>query len=162
MAAFRLRYEVFTEEQGDARYADHEQRMCCDALDNEQSQLLLAVTAEGIVGTSRLSFRSAGPFLSDESYRWDLFALELRETVHNLISSVALWDRGAVLPAFRRSGILSSMEQNVTSEARENGCCAVVAVVHSYNAETIAFLEIAQVVLVLLDPVRRYHVEPTL
>lgn len=53
--AYHLRYQVFTREFGDERYADHVNEEFRDEDDGEQSHLVIAVAGDQVVGTFRVS-----------------------------------------------------------------------------------------------------------
>ncbi len=141
LAAYRVRYAVSTEEEGDERYADHAARILRDRLDDGPSRVIIAETSSGIVGTSRVSFRRDGPFIADELYRWDLLAAAANDDQPVELSGVALWDRGAVLANFRRLGIYKVTEALVTETARRNSIQILVGVVDPKKEVLMAFMK---------------------
>jgi GNAT superfamily N-acetyltransferase len=139
LAGLQIRYQVFTQEQRDDRYADHERMIFTDRMDGGYGRILIALADEKVVGTSRLSFRAQGPFLFDERYCWDVLAVKCGLTMDAVRLHTALWDRGAVLKAFRRLGLFAKIEEFILDEAAKKGAHVIVGVVKGDNRSSLEF-----------------------
>ena len=132
-AARRLRYAVFTEEQGDDRYADHVDRTFGDAWDDDRSVLLGAWDGPELVGTARLALRRHGPYLLDDLYAWDRLACLVGPGVPD---GVGIVSRVCVAPPRRGRGVVSLLLDALTERAYRERCTALVLAVRVGNPRT--------------------------
>ena len=84
-SAYQLRYNVFSLEGNDNRYADVNQKIYLDKWDaHPETQLLVALdNSSSVIGTLRYIPRRCGPYLGDESYAYDLVAEQLNLSIDN-------------------------------------------------------------------------------
>jgi N-acyl-L-homoserine lactone synthetase len=88
-AAHRLRYDVFTREMGDERYADHRRRVFVDESDEDLANPLLVALAGGdVVGSLRILPRRGRPVRHEHLSRFESLAATLALTCR-LSSSVS-------------------------------------------------------------------------
>lgn len=133
-SAYRLRYAVFTEEEGDQRFADHDQKAFIDTKDNSSSYLLIATNNhDETIGTLRLDFRRDAPFLSDHIYRFDLLAVETGCTLEQVLDRTGLVTRGVVRKDYRGSGVFSQMIASADQLFREHTVTLIVGAIKSEN-----------------------------
>ena len=133
-AAFRLRYEVFTAELGDDRYADHEKRLFLDCDDDARNHLLIAELDDGtVIGTVRLTLLKDCRFIGYDAYGWDQLATVLGITLDALLPRVARLDRGAVAKPWRRTGILGAFQPSYFSICYREGCDTLVGTIEVHN-----------------------------
>jgi len=107
--AYRLRYQVFSLEEGDYRYADKEAEVFKDYTDNGKHPIFIAKYNKKIIGTGKVAFRKTEPFLGDEYYHYDLLAEMVGLHVDELMTCVALFERIALDTKYRNNGIATMM-----------------------------------------------------
>ena len=128
---FRLRYDVFTLEKNDERYADHTTKEFRDS-DDCPSALLIGVFLEEdaverslaipkLIGTARLTPGKQHHFIAWEKYDFPTLAEQLELTIEELEESVLRIDRVAIAKPFRGSGLLTMLMQVIDQMAIENG-----------------------------------------
>ena len=106
-AAYRLRYEVFSGEGADYRFADAARRLYVDAFDGPHASLFIAQSPpQHVIGTVRLVVPGATPYFGYEHYR-DRLALQLGVAPEWLMHHTAIASRGVVARTFRGRGIAS-------------------------------------------------------
>ncbi len=110
LAAQQLRYTVFTLEEGDERYADHERGTFSDDRDGPSANVLIALDeTDTCVATLRFSLRREGPFIGDDAYPYEELSEALGLPVDQVLFCAALVERGVVKKEFRRSGVFREM-----------------------------------------------------
>jgi N-acyl-L-homoserine lactone synthetase len=125
-AAYKLRYEVFTLEQGRQDYADHHLEAWVDPLDRPQTSIIVAVADGEVIGTMRFVPRSTGEFLKEESYQLHLLSVPLGMATEELKERLGLIDRGVVRKDSRGRGLNRLMLVACQAEASNMGCMAVI------------------------------------
>ena len=127
-AVYRLRYQVFFEEGGDDRYADHELKHWRDEDDGPESTVVAAWAKEGTaVATTRLTCLKHRKFIGHSVFRFDLLADQLQRTEAELLDSVARADRGAVMASHRGKGLARLCQNAIEEIAMSYRCDILVA-----------------------------------
>lgn len=104
-AAFRLRYELYVEQQGlFGDTADHERRLLSDALD-EHAVIWVAHAGDQVVGTMRVCWGGEGRFDHEtrEAFNVDAFTSIVEEP------QIAVASRILVLPAYRQGHLTARL-----------------------------------------------------
>lgn len=128
-AVYRLRYQVFFEEGGDSRYADHQKKHWSDEDDGPKSTVVAAWTRDGeAVATMRLTCLKDHEFIGHSVFRFDLLAELLNLTEANLRKYVARADRGAVRADHRSKGLVKLCQELIEQLALSKSCDVLVGV----------------------------------
>ena len=101
LAAYRLRYDVFTREFNDDRYADHELQLFKDSDDVKESVLIIAIASGTVAGTVRLKPLPRREFIALERYQLSVLAKHLDIGIDLLRRKLGCLDRGVVKQEFR-------------------------------------------------------------
>jgi GNAT superfamily N-acetyltransferase len=134
LAALRLRYEVFCEEGGDDRYADHARRVFVDQDDGPHSRLITGLTSGGrVVGTVRFTRLRDWPFIAHEAYHLPLLASVVGMSESELRNTLGRSDRGVVAKEFRGCGLMSLMHYSLEDLAKAGSCAILVGAVALSN-----------------------------
>ena len=133
-SALRLRYEVFTVEASDTRYANHVTRTYSDPTDTQRAKIVIARDGGTTVGTLRLTFRADGPFIANALYRFPLILCEPVTHPGANLTAIALVDRVVVHRSCRGRGILPRMLEH----AVEHGSArAAYMLAETYDARVL-------------------------
>jgi GNAT superfamily N-acetyltransferase len=141
-SALRLRYEVFTVEASDTRYANHVTRTYSDPTDTQRAKIVIARDGGTTVGTLRLTFRADGPFIADALYRFPLILCEPVTHPGANLTAIALVDRVVVHRSCRGRGILPRMLEHAVELARARGCTYMVMAVAAASARMQSILDV--------------------
>jgi len=134
--ALQLRYDVFTEEFGDERYADHSARIYRDQFDIPGALINIAVENDCIIGTMRVFERESGPYIGDEMHEWGKLAATLGKPEDEVIRGAVIVTRGAVARPFRRLGILGGLIRHAHALAADRGRIVSLGTVAVGNEES--------------------------
>lgn len=133
-AALRLRYEVFYEEEGDARYADHARRLWCDRDDGPQSHLIIAEwNNEQIIGTLRITVLREWLIIGHDAYALEVIANQVGLTFDALWNTAARMDRVVVKNEHRGGAILRQMQKFGERIAHDKDCSILVGAAAAHN-----------------------------
>ena len=138
LQAQHLRYLVFDEEEGDARYTQALDgfKIWTDKHDCPESFQILAIHDGEPVGTMRGTFRKDvdGEVINDQNYEWSKLVDQLSATSFEEIQGrIALIDRMVVLEGHRREGVASMMRRIGFCEERGSGIDKVVVQTEIYQ-----------------------------
>jgi GNAT superfamily N-acetyltransferase len=134
LSAYRVRYDVFCLGYGDNRYADHEVRVFTDDNDRKRTVLLIACDeTHRVIGTARLTVRRDCAFLRERLYSFDRLAELVNCPLPVLLDTIALLDRGAVLPEWRGKAVLAELARSIEQIAVSASCRFGVSVTHIEN-----------------------------
>ena len=126
-AVYRLRYEVFTKEGGDERYADHERQFFIDQDDGPQSRLVIAWDDDGqAIGTMRLTVLREHAFIANDCYGFEVLADLLSMNLEELRQRVIRGDRSVIASASRGQGVLEHLQNAGEEYAASRGCDILV------------------------------------
>lgn len=132
--AYRLRYEFFTRELKDERYANHGTEQYFDSWDHDGSPVVVAWTPENQpIGTLRLAMRRLGSYLGDDLYQWGELARVVQIDEPSLLSAVGIISRGGVVKPFRRTRVMSCMLDELERIARSEGIVVLLGAVEVDN-----------------------------
>ena len=134
-ASLRLRYEVFCEEVGDHRYADHVRRLHVDRDDGPQSHVLVATNDEDdVIGTMRLTLLRECQFIGIDAYDLPQLALFNSIPLASIKLRLARVDRVVVAKQYRGSRALTAMHNACEGLATAKCCDVLVGVPGVDNA----------------------------
>jgi hypothetical protein len=134
-AAYRLRYEVFYEEGGDARYANHELRHWRDEDDGEFSKTLICQGVDGVpLGTVRLTWLRDHNFIASDVYDFGLLSSLVKIEELELKKNLARFDRAVVALSKRRSRVFFDLFNCVLRLAIENSTWILVGAANADSA----------------------------
>lgn len=108
-AAFRLRYQVFTMELSDDRYANHETKEFRDSDDVESAVQIVATARDEVIGCVRLKALRNREFLGFEAYNLAKLGTLLDRSTEDLHSSIGCMDRGVVHPDYRGHKVIAKL-----------------------------------------------------
>ena len=127
--AYHLRYQVFSEEMKDHRYADHANRVWRDEDDIPASQVVVAIDSSGgVVGTARLTPLRLHKFIGYEVYGFDVLARLLEISEEEVRAQVARLDRVVVSKPWRGRRVVHKLVSSVEDLAWNCGSTIVVGV----------------------------------
>jgi GNAT superfamily N-acetyltransferase len=126
-AAYKLRYEIFSEEYGDQRWANQSLKTYQDPYDIPQNPLIIARLNNEIIGTVRGVCRKHGIYLSDHPFAFDLLGKKLSISETSLHNRCMFITRAAVKAEFRRKSIFQVMFNKLESVAKENNTNILIA-----------------------------------
>ena len=109
LAAYQLRYQVFSEELGDDRYANHESKEFRDSDDVESSVQFIAVAENSVIGAVRLKLLKDHEFIGLEAYNLPKLAKLLNRSIEDLYASIGCMDRGVVHPDYRGRRLIAKL-----------------------------------------------------
>ena len=133
--AYQLRYEVFTIELNDQRYADHELREFRDSDDVDGSILIIAKSDNQVIGSVRLKPLKFRNFIGVDDYGFERLAEFLGIEEEQLLSSVAVLDRFVFAKDFRRGRALyQKLLDELDSQSVNYGVRVLVGAVKAENA----------------------------
>jgi predicted GNAT family N-acyltransferase len=133
-AAFALRYEVFTEEQGDERYADAREKTFKDELDTPHAIIFVAKNPDNdVVGTIRLTSRSRQAFIGDFAYGFPVLAGLMQLPCAVLTPQCCVIGRGVVRRDYRGGRTFHDLLKICENHAKAEGNLALIAVVGEHN-----------------------------
>jgi GNAT superfamily N-acetyltransferase len=136
--AFQLRYEVFSEEMQDHRYANHKSREWRDEDDIQASTILVAVdSSENVIATARLTPLPLHEFIGHEAYGFDKLAALLEMRVDDLRLVVARLDRVVVSKLWRGRRVINKLISDLEQIALERGFTIIVGLVGVGNRRSI-------------------------
>ena len=104
-AAYRLRYEVFTLEEADQRYANHGTKEYKDSDDVDESVLFVAKSNDQVVGTARLKILSRREFIAVDQYHLSALAERLNENLGDISKHLGCMDRLVVSKPMRGGSV---------------------------------------------------------
>ncbi len=132
---FRLRYQVYVEEFGDERFADHAAQQYSDSDDTNDTILLVArcVPSDAIVGTIRLKPLSRREFLTSELFDFAQLASALAMDTNAVKDLTVLLDRGVVASSHRRLGVMNAMLCEAERWSIQLGCQVLLLAVAEHN-----------------------------
>lgn len=137
-AALRLRYQVFTVEEGDVRYADHDRKIHSDICDSAINLIFIARDRPGdLAATLRLLVRKDGAFINEAAYKFDLLAATVNIELQELLMSICLIDRCVVAKEWRRKGVFSNLLDVAKQHATAVGIKVMLVAVKKTNAPII-------------------------
>ena len=132
--AYQLRYEVFTIELNDQRYADHELREFRDSDDVDGSILIIAKSDNQVIGSVRLKPLKFRNFIGVDDYGFERLAEFLGIEEEQLLSSVAVLDRFVFAKDFRRGRTLyQKLLEEWDNQAARYGVKILVGAVKAQN-----------------------------
>lgn len=138
--AYQLRYDVFTLEQGDQRYANHNDKTYMDIWDTLPSNLIIAyINNYHIIGTLRLIERKYGPYLGEEGYQYDLLSKNLDVSKEFLLDKISILTRGVVAKDYRSLGVFSMMCDYANTLAVSMDSCISIAAIATDNSASKKF-----------------------
>ena len=108
-AAYRLRYDVFTTELGDERYANHETKEFKDEDDVDGSVIFIGKFGEDVVASCRLKPLQNREFIALDQYGLVALAQHLGREFTMLSQELAALDRAVVAKLWRGSGITEAV-----------------------------------------------------
>ena len=108
-AAYRLRYEVFTIEEADQRYANHDTEEYKDSDDVDESVLFVAKSNDRVVGTARLKILSRREFIAVEQYHLSDLAARLKEDLSDISKKLGCMDRLVVSKTMRGGSVAKGL-----------------------------------------------------
>lgn len=120
LQVYQLRYSVFATEQKDYRYANIQEQICIDKLDNSNHIIFIAAYKGKIVGTKRLAIRKNEVFIGDEFYDFKGLANHLKISLEELITSVAVLQKTVVHKDFRNIGVASQIYKSIVDYCFQN------------------------------------------
>ncbi|MBT5230893.1 MAG: GNAT family N-acetyltransferase [Methylococcales bacterium] len=127
---YQLRYQVFSQELGDTRWANEVQKTYQDPYDNKRSILLMATQNQQTIATVRGIFRREGEYLSDAPFNFEKLATRFCKPVKHIKEHTCFVTRAAVLAPFRRQGLCEQLYCQLEDIAIAQGakyCIADVA-----------------------------------
>jgi len=104
--AYQLRYEVFSVELNDQRYANHDLKEFKDSDDVDGSILIIAMFEDRVVGSVRLKPLKFRNFIGVEDYGFEKLAAFLELETEQLMHVVAVLDRFVFAKDFRKGRAL--------------------------------------------------------
>jgi GNAT superfamily N-acetyltransferase len=135
----RIRYSVFTLEEQETLFANHQRETYEDDYDIPENLNLLARSIDGIpIATMRIVFRKHGPYLADAMFGWEELAPLVGCSVDSLLRLTGISSRGAVLKKFRRKGVYMTMMRFAELLAWDNGVRYLVAVIAPENVASLS------------------------
>lgn len=139
ISAYQLRYNVFSLEGKDNRYADVNQKIYIDEWDDHpETQLLVALdNSSSVIGTLRYVPRRCGLYLGDESYAYNLVAEQLNLPIENLLHESIIITRGVIAQSYRNQGIFHRMLLCGDQIALSCGCNYIIAAIDVDNEKSI-------------------------
>ena len=118
LGAYKLRYRVFSIEEGDHRYANHQTKTWQDCDDTLSATVFIAVhDNQEIIGTIRYTAFSANRIIAEDKYDFDLLSELTAIAPEQIRSLVAREDRGVVSPEYRSMGVFVELEKTLTEYA---------------------------------------------
>ncbi|MBN67886.1 MAG: hypothetical protein CME32_01220 [Gimesia sp.] len=125
--AYHLRYQVFTREFGDERYADHVNEEFRDEDDGEQSHLVIGEINSNVICTARVTVLRDYKFLAADHFKFGVLAKYLGRDQFEIENTLARYDRLALMPSWRGKGIARKIYEGVEKTAFNNNCKIIVA-----------------------------------
>ena len=129
---YQLRYEVFTLELNDQRYADHEAKEFKDSDDVDGSILIVAKFENRVIGSVRLKPLKIRNFIGVEDYGFEQLAEFLAIETDQLLPIVGVLDRFVFVKDFRKGRALYRRLLDEWDNQAAN--CGVRVVVGAVNA----------------------------
>ena len=132
--AYRLRYDVFTRELNDGRYADHDLQEFRDSDDVEGAFVFIALEKANVVGTFRLKPLGNMEVIGVEAYGIPTLAKQLGVSLDSLRKTLAVIDRFTVSSDYRGKSLFKQLFSFVEAFAVERGVCTLVGAAESKRA----------------------------
>jgi hypothetical protein len=126
-SAYRLRYEVFSQELGRVFYANHKDRTYKDRVDDGSAHILVVKNEREFTGTLRFTLRTEAAFLSEDEGYFSEIISEFGE------GAVALADRGAIAASSRGHQLYPQMWDYGFQFVQSRGARVVVGVIDADN-----------------------------
>jgi hypothetical protein len=118
-AVYRLRYGQVGLPENNLEAP--ESLMFRDVLDTPAATILAVKADEEIVGTMRMTPRSAGTFIWDNAYDWPQLSNRLGLKIEDIMNQTILYDRGVVRGDFRGNGLQGALYNQGARIAHEQG-----------------------------------------
>jgi len=106
---YQFRYQIYFQEFGDERFADHKTREYRDSDDVPESSVFAALSCGQIVGTLRVKPLVRRDFLNLEQFDLDELAREIKATPEKIRSQIVCFDRGLVAKDYHKQGVMTAM-----------------------------------------------------
>lgn len=119
LSAYQLRYKVFTEEEGDYRYADTERKIFKDETDTNDHIIFLVYHKDVLIGTSKIGLRKFSPFPRDDFYEFDIIADRHHESIEFIKNKSVLWQRIVIKKEYRNQGIGKKLLKEMFDKSKE-------------------------------------------
>jgi N-acyl-L-homoserine lactone synthetase len=139
VAAFRLRYDVFTEELGRVSLANAATKEYVDENDYGRSHLIIATHNTEVIGTLRLTLRAEASFWNDDEYQYSKLYQILGFEYPYEMAEIALADRAVVAKPHRGSAALRSMWSLLYRCCEMNRIKVLVGVIDAENRALVRF-----------------------
>ena len=94
-----------------------------------------------LIGTLRVLFRHNGPFLEDDFYQWQWLSEISGYVLNDIIQRTALLDRAVVKPAYRRSGVYTTMLNYACEYAQEHNMDYMLSSFAASNTNALAWTQ---------------------
>jgi len=134
--AYQLRFQVFTEEQGDTRYANFDNQTYTDIYDQgDQAILLVAKDGKRVIATQRLIHRKYGPYLGDHLLQYEILANLFSLPKNEILEKLFIRTRSVVDANYRGQGVFSNLVRSGEQIARSQGGICIIGVVDQKKTE---------------------------
>ena len=140
-SAYKLRYEVFSVENGDNRYTIGDSKLWKDCDDNSNACIFIAVHKQETIGTLRYTPFFGNSLIAEEKYDFALLSKVTKIPVDIIPRVTAREDRGVVSKNYRSLGVFLELERHLVEQATRDGIKILVVAHKSTDPRLNAIFE---------------------